>query len=106
MRENKPSQSSDWLFIAQVMLLFFNKKFKNILRILATYNEKISILSDLNFHLEQPDNTDAQTFLNILRSHGFDSSTNQLTYNQGGWIDVLASRKSVHIDYIDRDIFE
>ena len=64
------------------------------------------ILGDFNFHLEQSDNTDAQTFLNILRSHGFDSSTNQPTHNQGGWLDVIASRKSVNINYIDSGIFD
>ena len=84
----------------------FYKKFKNTLGITATYNEEVSILCDFNFHLEQSDNTDAQTFLNILRSHGFDSSTNQPTHNQGGWLNVIASRKSVNIDYIDSGIFD
>ena len=82
----------------------FHKEFENTLGFLATYNEEVLILGDFNFHLEQPDNTDAQTFLNILRSHGFDSSTNQPTHNQGGWLDVIASRKSVHIDCIDSGI--
>ena len=43
----------------------FYMEFKNILGILATYNEKVLILGDFNFHLEQSDNTDAQTSLNI-----------------------------------------
>ena len=72
----------------------FYKEFENTLGILATYNEEVLILSDFNFHLEQSDNTDAQTFLNTLRSHGFDLSTNQPTHNQGGWFDVIASRVS------------
>ena len=76
----------------------FYKKFENTLGILATYNEEVLILGDFNFHLEQSDNTDAQTFLKILSSHGFDSSTNQPTHSQGGWLDVIASRKSVNID--------
>ena len=80
------------------------KEFENTLGILATYNEKVLILGDSNFYLERSDNTDAQTFLNILRSHGFDSSTNQPTHNQGGWLDVIASRKSVNINYIDSGI--
>ena len=54
--------------------------------------------------MEQPDNTDTKTFLNILRSQGFDSSTNQPTHNQGGWLDVIASRKTVNINYIDSGI--
>ena len=82
----------------------FYKEFENTLGILATYNEEVLILGDFNFHLEQSDNTDAQIFLNILRSHGFDSSTNQPTHNQGGWLDVIASRKSVNINYIDSGI--
>ena len=82
----------------------FYKEFENTLDILATYNKEVLILVDFNFHLEQSDNTDAQTFLNILRSHGFDSSTNQPTHNQGGWLDVIASRKSVNINYIDSGI--
>ena len=82
----------------------FYKEFENTLGILATYNEEVLIPGDFNFHLEQSDNTDAQTFLNILRSHGFDSSTNQPTHNQGGWLDVIASRKSVNINYIDSGI--
>ena len=82
----------------------FYREFENTLGILATYNEEVLILGDFNFHLEQSDNTDAQTFLNILRSHGFDSSTNQPTHNQGGWLDVIASRKSVNIDYINSGI--
>ena len=60
----------------------FYKKFKNTLSVLATYNIVVLILGDFNFHLEQPDKTDAQTVLNILRSDGFDSSTNQPTHNQ------------------------
>ena len=58
----------------------------------------------LKVQLEQSDNTDAQIFLNILRSHGFDSSTKQPAHNQGGWLDVIASRKSVNINYIDSGI--
>ena len=62
--------------------------------------EKTLNLGDFNFHLKHPDNTDAQTFLN-LKSHGSDSSTNQPIYNQGGLFYEIASRKSVHINYID-----
>ena len=54
--------------------------------------------------MEQSDNTDAQTFLNILRSNGFASSTNRLTHEKGGWLDMIASRKSVNINYIDSGI--
>ena len=82
----------------------FYKEFENTLGILATYKEEVLILGDFSFHLEQSDNTDAQTVLNILRSHGFESSTNQPTHNQGGWLDVIASRKSVNINYIDSGI--
>ena len=79
----------------------FYKEFKSTLGIPATYNEEIWIMGDFIFHLQQSDITDAQTFLNIPRSHGFDSSTNQATHNQGEWFDVIASRKSVNINYID-----
>ena len=82
----------------------FYKEFENTLGILATYNGEVLILGDFNFHLEQPDNADGQTFLNILRSDGFDSSTNQPTHNQGGWPDIIASRKSVHTDCIDSGV--
>ena len=82
----------------------FYKDFKNTLGILATYNEKNLIMDDFNFHLEQSNNTDAQSFLNISRFHGFDSSTNQSTQNQEKWPDVIASRKSVNINYIDSGI--
>ena len=82
----------------------FYKVFENTLGIFVTYNEEVLIPDDFNFHSEQPDNTDAQTFLNISRSHGFDSSTNQPTHNQGGWFDAIASRKSVHIEYTDSGI--
>ena len=84
----------------------FHKEFENTLGILATYNDEILILGDFNFHLEHSDNTDAQTFLNILKSHGFDSSTNQPTHNQGGWLNVIESRKNVNINYIDSGIFD
>ena len=60
----------------------FYKEFENTLGILASYKEMVLIQGDFNFHLEQSDNTDAQTFLKILRSHGFDSFTNQPTHNQ------------------------
>ena len=43
----------------------FYKEFEDILGILDTYNEEVLILGDFSFHLEQSDNTDAQTFLNI-----------------------------------------
>ena len=82
----------------------FYKDFKNTLGILATYNEKNLIMDDFNFHLEQSNNTDAQSFLNISRFHGFDLSTNQSTQNQEKWPDVIASRKSVNINYIDSGI--
>ena len=82
----------------------FYKEFENTLGLLATYNEEVLLLGDFNFHLEQPENTDAQTILNILRSQGFDSSTNHPTHNQGEWLDLIASRKSVNIDYIDSGI--
>ena len=82
----------------------FYREFENTLGILATYNGEVLILSDINFHLEQSDRTDAQTFLNILKSHGFNSSTNQSAHNQGGWLDVIASTKSVNINYIDSGI--
>ena len=82
----------------------FYKDFKNTLGILATYNKKNLIMDDFNFHLEQSDNTDVQSFLNISRFHGFDSSTNKSTQNQGKWLDVIASRKSFNINYIDNGI--
>ena len=82
----------------------FYKEFKNTLGILVRYKEEVLILGDFNFYLEQSDNTDAQTFLNILKSHGFDSSTNQPTHNQGGWLDVIAISKSVNINCIDSGI--
>ena len=82
----------------------FYKDFKNTLGILATYNEKNLIMDDFNFHLEQSNNTDAQSFLNISRFHGFDLSTNHSTQNQEKWPDVIASRKSVNINYIDSGI--
>ena len=82
----------------------FYKEFENILGILATYNEEVLILGDFNFHLEKSDYTSALTFLNILRSHGFNSSTNQPIHNQRGWLDVIASRMNVDINYIDSGI--
>ena len=82
----------------------FYEEFENTLCNSAQYNEEVLILGDFNFHLEQPDNTDAQTFSNTLKSHGFNSSANQPTHNQGGWLDVIASRKSVNINYIDSGI--
>ena len=82
----------------------FYKEFGNTLCIFAIHNEEVLILGDFNFHLAKSDNTDAQTFLNILRSHGFEMSTNQATHNQGGWLDVIASRKSVNINCIDSGI--
>ena len=84
----------------------FYKEFENTLDILATYNEEDLILGGFNFHLERSDNTDAQTFLKILSSHGFGSFTNHPTHNQGGWLDVIASRKSVNINYNDSGIFD
>ena len=83
----------------------FYKEFGNT-GILAAYNEEVWILGNFIFHLKQSNNTDAQTFLNILRSHGFDSSTKQPTHYQGGWLDVIASRKSININYIDSGIFD
>ena len=82
--------------------LLFYKEFENTLGILATYNEEVLILGYFNFHLEQSNNTDAQTFLNILRSHGFDSSTSQPTHNQGGWLDVRCS--GTKSDFVDPSV--
>ena len=82
----------------------FYKNFKNTLGILATYNEKNLIMDDSYFHLEQSDNTDAQSFLNISKFHGFDSSAHKSTKNQGKWPYVIASRKSFNINYIDNGI--
>ena len=75
------------------------------LEILATYNKEVLILGDFIFHLEQSDNTDAQTYLKILRSHGLYSSTKDPTHYQRGWLDVIVSRKSDNINYIDSGIF-
>ena len=106
MRRSSSSKSVIGLVVCRTgaAFLLFYKEFENTLGILATYNEEVLNLGDFNFHLEQSDNTDVQTFLNILRSHGFNSSTNQPTHNQGGWLDVIASRKSVNIKYIDDGI--
>ena len=83
----------------------FYKEFENTLGILATYNEEVLILGDFIFHLEQSDNTDAQTNLKILRSHGLYLSTKEPTHYQGGGLDVIVSRKSDNINYIDSGIF-
>ena len=37
----------------------FYKEFANTLGILATYNEEVLLLGDVNFYSEQPDNTNA-----------------------------------------------
>ena len=40
----------------------FYQEFENTMDILATYNEEVLSLSNLTFHLVQPENTAAQTF--------------------------------------------
>ena len=68
----------------------FYDDFSKIMNTLSTYNEKVIILEDFNFHLEQADDTFTQNFSNLLILHNFHSSIDQPTHKLGGWLDVVA----------------
>ena len=84
--------------------LAFFEEFENLVNILANYNENVFILGDFNFHLESSEDTDAQKFFQVLSSHGFEARVNKPTHRQGGWLDVVASRTSLNIYYIETGI--
>ena len=62
----------------------FFEEFEKLLNIMATYNEDVFILGDFNFHLESPDDRDAQKFFELLSSHVFESFVNKPTDRQRG----------------------
>ena len=97
------TQSPDWLFNAQVEPLHF---FIICLKTPGHFSH-IQWSYDLwwfKFHSKHPDNTNAQTFFNILNFNGFNSFPNQPTHIQREGFDVRASAKNVYF-YIFKTAF-
>ena len=78
--------------------------FSKIINTLSTYNEKVIILEDFNFHLEQADDTLTQNFSNLLTLHNFHLFIDQQTHKLGGWLDVVACKQKFKMKYYETDI--
>ena len=70
----------------------FFAEFEEIMNIMSSYNEEVVVLGVFNFHLECIANKDAENFKNILHMHDFKSCVAEPTHEQGGWLNVVATK--------------
>ena len=56
--------------------------------------EEVVITGDLNFHIDDPRDTDAQKFLQILSEHGLLQHVSGPTHVHGHTLDVLITREN------------
>ena len=68
---------------------------------MSSYNEEVVVLGDFNFHLECIADKDAENFKNILHMHDFNSCVAEPTHEQGGWLDVVATKAGFKVDCFD-----
>ena len=79
----------------------FFAKFEVIMNIMLSYNEEVVVLGDFNFHLECIADKDAENFKNILHMHHFKPCVAEPTHEQGGWLDVVATKAGFKVDCFD-----
>ena len=79
----------------------FFAEFKEIMNIMLSYNEEVVGLGGFNFHLECFADKDAENFKNILHMHDFKSCVAEPTHEQGGWLDVVATKAGFKVDCFD-----
>ena len=75
--------------------------FEEIMNIIPSSNEEVVVLGDFNFHLECIADKDAENFKNILYMHEFKSCVEEPTHEQGGWLDVVATKVELKVDCFD-----
>ena len=79
----------------------FFVEFEKVMNIMSSYNEEVVILEDFNFHLECIADKGAENFKNILHMHDFKSCVAKPTHEQGGWLDVVATKAGFKVDFSD-----
>ena len=79
----------------------FFAEFEEIMNIMSSYNEEVLVLRDFNFHLECFADKNAENFKNIFHMHDFKSCGVEPTHEQGGWLDVVATKTGFKVDCFD-----
>ena len=79
----------------------FFAEFEEIMNIMSSYNEEVVVLGDFNFHLECIADKDVENFKNTLHMHDFKSCVAEPTHEQGGWLDVVATKAGFKVDCFD-----
>ena len=79
----------------------FFAEFEEIMNIMSSYNEEVVVLGDFNFYLKCIADKDAKNFKNILHKHDFKSCVAEPTHEQGGWLDVVATKAGFKVDCFD-----
>ena len=71
--------------------LFFSK-FSKLLEDLIATPHKLMLTGDFNFHVDNPDNTEARNFLDLLNSAGFEQHFDGPTHCDGHTLDLIITR--------------
>ena len=76
----------------------FFEEFSNLLESIVMCTEVLVISGDFNFHLDDPSDTDAKTFTDLLETFGLLQHVTVPTHSSGHTLDLLISRSSNDIN--------
>ena len=72
--------------------LSFLREFSTLMESLLTAENRLIVLGDFNFHVEDPNNSDAQKFLTMIADFGLVQHVNVSTHIKGHTLDLVMSR--------------
>ena len=68
---------------------------------LAVLDVPIVVAGDVNVQLQRTDDLHSRQFIEILASHGLESHVHAATHDQGGWLDIVATRSDLPAPRVD-----
>jgi len=67
----------------------------DVLDRVSTFTDPIVVVGDINIRLDRPDNLASRQFTNILAAHGLACHVRTATRDQGGLLDIVATREDL-----------
>ena len=79
----------------------FYRELADVLDCLATYNEPVSIVGDLNVRLDRLDDPSSVQLVDVLADRGLSNRVTTPTHNLGGMLDVVVTRDYLPTPSVD-----
>ena len=77
------------------MTSVFLTELSDVLDRVCTFTDPIVVVGDINISLDRPDDLASRQFTNILAAHGLACRVTTATHDQGGLLDIVATREDL-----------